>query len=121
MGDPLTSGRTERRRHVRRSGADLAWLRTARLRPGFEAVLADVSQGGALVETPTRLRPGLKTVLLLTTTDGELRASGEVVRAWVSAIPPDRGVLYRGALRFDRPMTLPEGSTLDSEGKVQSR
>ncbi len=121
MGDPLTSGRTERRRHVRRPGADLAWLRTARLRPGFEAVLADVSQGGALVETPTRLRPGLKAVLLLTTTDGELRASGEVVRAWVSAIPPDRGVLYRGALRFDRPMTFPEGSTLDSEGQVQSR
>ncbi len=73
------------------------------------------------METPTGLRPGAKAVLLLTTTDGELRVSGEVVRAWVSAIPPDRGVLYRGALRFDRPMTLPEGATLDSAGQVQSR
>ena len=113
----MTSSRTERRRHVRRPGTELGWLRGVRLRPGFEAVLTDVSRGGALVETPTRLRPGLKAVLLLTTAGGELRASGEVVRAWVSAIPPDRGVLYRGALRFDRPMTLPEGSTLDDKGK----
>ena len=117
MGDPMTGGRTERRRHLRRPGTELGWLKAARLRPGFEAVLTDVSQGGALVETPTRLRPGLKAVLLLTTIDGELRISGEVVRAWVSALPPDRGVLYRGALRFDRPMTLPEGSTFDTEGK----
>ena len=117
MGDPMTSRRSERRRHARRPGADLAWLRAARLRPGVDAVVADVSPGGALVETPTRLRPGLKAVLLLTTTAGELRASGEVVRAWVSAVPPDRGVLYRGALRFDRPMTLPEESTLDNKGK----
>jgi hypothetical protein len=63
----------------------------------------------------------LKAVLLLTTTDGELRASGEVVRAWVSAIPPDRGVLYRGALRFDRPMTLPGGTDARQQGQVQSR
>ena len=117
MGDPMTNRRTERRRHVRRPGANLGWLRAAHLRPGFEAVLADISSGGALVETPARLRPGLKAVLLLTTTGGELRASGEVLRAWVSAIPPDRGVLYRGALRFDRPMALPEGSTLDGAGK----
>ena len=121
MGDPMTSGRTERRRHVRRPGADLEWLRAARLRPGFEAVLTDVARGGALVETPTRLRPGLKAVLLLTTTDGELRASGEVVRAWVSAIPPDRGVLYRGALRFDQPMSLPGGIDARQRGQVQSR
>ncbi len=121
MGDPMTSGRTERRRHVRRSGTDLGWLRAARLRPGFEAGLVDVSRGGALVETLTRLRPGLKALLLLTTTDGELRASGEVVRAWVSAIPPDRGVLYRGALRFDRPMTLPEGGDARERGQVQTR
>ena len=73
------------------------------------------------METATRLRPGLKAVLLLTTADGELRASGEVVRAWVSAIPADRGVLYRGALRFDRPMTLPEGIDVRQDGQVQSR
>ena len=108
MGAPMTSRRAERRRHVRRPAADPAWLRGARLRPGLDAALLDLSPGGALVETATRLRPGMKTLLHLKLRAGELSVPGEVVRAWVSAIEPDRGVLYRGAVRFDRPMDLPE-------------
>ena len=104
----MTSRRAERRRHVRRPAPDPGWLRGARLRPGSGAVLMDVSPGGTLVQTAARLRPGMKTVLQLETRDGELRAPGEVVRAWVSAIPSDRGVIYRGAVRFDRPIELPE-------------
>ena len=111
MGAPVTSGpAAERRRHVRRPATDLAWLRAVRLRPGLDAVAVDLSPGGALVETATRLRPRMKTVLQLTSDDGEMRASGEIVRAWVSAIVPGRGILYRGALRFDRPMDLPAES-----------
>lgn len=117
----MTTGRAERRRHARRPGAALGWLRVARLRPGLEAVLTDLSSGGARLETATRLRPGMKTVLQLSTTDGELRASGEVVRAWVSAIPPDRGVLYQGALRFDRAMALPDVVDARQPDQVQSR
>ena len=108
MGAPLTNGRAvERRRHVRRPAAELVGLQAARLRPGLGAVLIDLSPGGALVETATRLRPGTKTVLQLTANDADLRVSGEVVRAWVSAIVPERGILYRGALRFDRAAELP--------------
>lgn len=104
----MTNGRTaDRRRDVRRPAADLTWLRAARLRPGPDAVVIDLSSGGALVETATRLRPRMKTVLQLTAGEGEVRASGEVVRAWVSAVPPGGGILYRGALRFDRPAVLP--------------
>ncbi len=106
----MTSRRGERRRHVRRPAADAAWSRGARLRPGLDAALLDVSPGGVLVETAARLRPGMKTVLHLKPRSGELRAAGEVVRAWVSAIRPDRGVLYRGAVRFDRSIDLPETS-----------
>ena len=108
MGAPMTSRRAERRRHVRRPAADPAWLRGARPGPGLDAALLDLSPGGALVETATRLRPGMKTVLLGKLSIGERRAPGEVVRAWVAAIQPDRGVLYRGAVRFDRPMDPPE-------------
>ena len=50
----------------------------------------------------------MKTVLRLSTTDGELQAPGEFVRAWVTAILPDRGLVYRGAVRFDPPLDLPE-------------
>ena len=72
--------------------------------------MVDLSPGGALVETETRLRPRMKTVLQLKAGNGEMRASGEIVRAWVSAIVPGRGILYRGALRFDRRVDLPAGS-----------
>ena len=106
----MTGGRAaERRRHVRRPATDLAWLRAARLRPGLDAAVVDLSPGGALVETATRLRPRMKTVLQLTADGGEVRVPGEVVRAWVSAIASGRGILYRGALRFDRPADLPTG------------
>ena len=104
----MTGARVERRRHPRRLAADLAWFRAVRLRPGLEAVLVDLAPGGALVETATRLRPGMKTVLQLSTPASELRARGEFVRAWVSAILPDGGLLFRGAVQFDPPMDLPE-------------
>ena len=104
----MTHRRAERRRHVRRPAADLGWFRGARLRPGLEAALLDLSPGGARLETTARLRPGIKAVLHLKTRTGELRVPGEVVRAWVSAIRPKRGVIYGGAVRFDRPIDLPE-------------
>lgn len=110
----MTTGRVERRRHPRRPAAELGWLRATRLRPGLEAVLMDLSSGGALVETTTRLRPGMKTVLHLKLPDGELQAPGGVVRAWVWAILPNRGLLYRGAVRFDRPMASPKGTEAGS-------
>ena len=103
----MTAGRADRRRHLRRLAGDTTWLRGARLQPGLEAVLVDLSPDGALVETANRLRPGMKTVLVLKTRDGEVRAPAGVLRAWVSRILPDRGILYRGALRFDRPIDLP--------------
>lgn len=118
MGVAVTGGRgAERRRHVRRPAADLAWLRAARLRPGLDAAVVDLSPAGALVETATRLRPRMKTVLQLTADDAEVRASGEVVRAWVSAVAPGRGILYRGALRFDRQTVLPAGAPQDLRGR----
>ena len=104
----MTGRRAERRGHVRRPAPDPGWLRGARLRSGSGAVLMDVSPGGTLLQTAARLRPGMRTVLQLKTRDGELRVPGEVVRAWVAAIQSDRGVIYRGAVRFDRPIDLPE-------------
>ena len=68
MDATLEGGRARDRRHtVRQSGTDLSWLRELQLRPGHDAILVNLSAGGALVETPTRLSPGTRAVLRLST------------------------------------------------------
>ena len=109
----------ERRRAIRRKRADLSWLRTLWLRPGFDAALVNLSTGGALVETPNRLRPGARTVLRLIGTSDSWTVSGSVSRAWVSSIAPEHGVVYRGALVFDEALDLSRTERTD-KGTVPS-
>ena len=71
----------------------------------------NLSAGGALVETPTWLRPGARTVLRLTGVSGSWTVSGSVSRSWVAAIEPEHGVVYRGALVFDEALDLPWAGT----------
>ena len=96
----------DRRRAVRKKRVELPWLWGLRLRPGLDVALVNLSAGGALVETPTRLRPGARTVLRLTGAAGNWTVSGSVSRSWVAAIDPEHGVVYRGALVFDTALNL---------------
>ena len=105
-------GAVDRRRTVRRKRTELAWFRGLRLRPGLDAALVDLSAGGALVETPSRLRPGGRAALRLTGVTGSWSVSGQVLRSWVAALEPERGVVYRGALVFDEALEFP-GSERD--------
>ena len=107
----------ERRQAIRRQRTELSWLWELRLRPGFDAALVNLSAGGALVETPTRLRPGARTVLRLIGAMGSWTVSGWVSRAWVVAIDPEHGVVYRGALVFDEALDLSRAEPRD-EGRV---
>jgi len=93
-----------RRRAIRRKRAELWGLR---LCPGLDAALVNLSAGGVLVETPTRLRPGARTVLRLTGVAGSWTVSGSVSRSWVAAFGPEHGVVNRSALVFDKPLDLP--------------
>lgn len=90
----------ERRRDARQVGAALDWVRDLRLRPGLPASLVNLSAGGALIETSTRLRPGGRVSIRVTGAGGRWSVSGRIVRAWVAAIDLD-AVRYRGALVFD--------------------
>lgn len=74
------------------------------LRPGQEVVVLNLSRGGALVESPTRLAPGARTELQLF---GDLRRAvrGRVERCRVSSLGPLR---YEGAIVFDHALELPE-------------
>lgn len=92
---------TDRRRDTRFRHDAVASTR-AMLRPGYLVSLVDLSAGGALIEGPRPLRPGARVHLQLTQPHRTLGIPALVVRCSVAAIDSDLGVVYRGALRFDR-------------------
>jgi len=101
----------DRRSSPRRTSAECAWLVAARLRPGREARVLDLSGGGALVETAVRLMPGTSTVLHLVGVRRRHTIRGTVLRCYVSALDRSTGVRYRAALRFEQRFPVPENDT----------
>ena len=91
----------ERRCEPRRHTLAEHGVTSARIRPGHNARVVDVSAGGALVETPCRLLPGTSVEIRLATERQHVTVRGEVVRCAVSRLRP---LVYRGAIRFDRRM-----------------
>jgi hypothetical protein len=73
----------------------------ARVRPGHEVELVDISAGGALVECRRRLLPGTLIDLLLSCGDRSATVRGRVLRCTVVAVRAST-VSYRGAIGFDR-------------------
>jgi len=84
---------------------------SARVRPGRDVSLLDLGDDGALVEGTTRLMPGSRVVLQLQTCERSVAVAGQVVRCEVASLDRDRGIRYRGALRFDEPLSCTEGET----------
>ena len=74
---------------------------SARVRPGHDVSLIDVSAGGALVEGRYRLLPGASVELQLETSQLTAGVRGRVVRCSVSRLR-STSVCYRGAIAFDR-------------------
>jgi hypothetical protein len=84
------------------------------LRPGYSVALVDLSAGGALIEGPRQLRPGMRVHVQIVTSARRFGLSAHVVRCAVASLDSGDGVKYRGALRFDeRCEAIWEGSTLD--------
>ncbi len=102
----MTPRGAERRTAVRRGPAAESWLATARVRPGHEVRVVNLSAGGVLVEAGTRLLPGTRVVLQFAGPGVALRASAHVVRCYVAALDPERGVRYRAGLAFDRELDV---------------
>lgn len=101
MGRPV--GSADRRVADRLSDAHVPFT-SARVRPGHEVVLVDVSSAGALVEGGARLLPGRQVELQLASADGTIVVPGHVVRSYVWFLAASR-VLYRSALAFRDPLT----------------
>ena len=92
--------RPDRRRARRRQTIHDHGIVSARVRPGWEVSLLDVSAGGALVETTYRLLPGSPIELHVATDERRASVRGGILRSAVVGVRAT-GVRYRSAIRFD--------------------
>ena len=90
----------DRRQASRRHTFDEHGIEHARVRPGREVLIVNVSSGGVLVETPHRLMPGSPIELHLRTADRRVSVRGRVLRCAVARLRAD-DLWYRGAIGFD--------------------
>jgi hypothetical protein len=100
--------RANRRAHERRSASDLAWLRAVRLTGGigYDVSLIDLSEGGALLELDTPLRPGLILTLEMSGHGLEAAVPLEVLRCYIASLRGEKAK-YRGAVAFSEQIRLP--------------
>lgn len=73
----------------------------ARVHPGREVIVVDLSRQGALVEGVWRLRPGARIDLQLETGAKDTIVRGRVERCYVASLTDPAGVRYRAAIRFE--------------------
>jgi hypothetical protein len=90
----------ERRCHRRLRGVHEHGIYRARVRPGIDVRLLDISAQGALIESAYQLLPGRRLDLQLSFATGVVVVRGSVLRCTVCYASVDR-MAYRGALAFD--------------------
>jgi hypothetical protein len=97
-----------RRAYERRPASELEWLRSVRLTGGvgYAVTLIDLSEGGALVEVDSPLRPGVRLTLELAGGGLDAAVPLEIVRSYVARIKGDM-TIYRGACMFAHAIDLP--------------
>ena len=101
MNEHAGGERSDRRRARRRQTIHDHGIVSARVRPGRQALLLDVSAGGALVETTCRLLPGSPIELHVATHERRASVRGCVLRCEVVGVRAS-GMCYRSAIGFDR-------------------
>ena len=101
MEGAVTRERGERRRASRHEGADGHGIQSMQVRPGHQAMLINISAGGALIETGHRLLPGSHVDLVLDRSQYRATIRGRVLRCTVVRLR-SASICYRGAIGFDR-------------------
>jgi hypothetical protein len=96
----MTDSTLDRRRSRRFDGRDHGIV-SARVRPGHQVSVVNVSAGGALVEGEFRFIPGSAIELQLETGRERAAIRGRVLRCAVARLRSE-SVRYRGAVGFDR-------------------
>jgi PilZ domain len=93
----------ERRRSARTHAVAELGILQARIRPGHEASVIDISAHGSLIETVLRLLPGRPIELQIERGDQLTAIRGRVVRCTVARVLASR-VSYQGAIGFEQPL-----------------
>ena len=93
---------SDRRAFPRIPGSALPWLKISTTRSPLVEVL-DISEGGALIETPTLVKPGEREILLLKGKTS-IRVLGCAERVDITRLVP--ALSYRMAIRFTTPVPL---------------
>ena len=101
METVMTDSSSERRRNRRHASAEEHRIVSARVRPGCDVSVIDVSAGGVLVESDRRLLPGAAVELHLRSDQQSEIVRGHVVRCTVARLRAN-AISYRGAVAFDR-------------------
>ena len=78
----------------------------ARIHPGRDVIVVDMSSQGVLVEGVWRLRPGSRVELQIELDSREALIRGRVERCFVASLNHPTGVRYRAAIRFDGPVAF---------------
>jgi len=105
--------RAERRAAARTRFAGGVLPPAARLLPGRDVIVVDLSRYGALVEGVWRLRPGGRAELQIGGGKDAAPIRARVERCYVASLGPGE-VRYRAAVRFEAPLAFPPpGDPLD--------
>lgn len=91
----------ERRQTCRWRHADEHGITAVRVRSGHRGALLNVSAGGALIETTSRLLPGAPIDLLVEAESRRTTCHGRVLRCAIVRIRPAT-VCYQAAIAFDQ-------------------
>jgi len=107
--DDVDASSSKRAKRLRASEAGV--VRQARLLPGGDADILNISNTGLLVENKSRLPIG-STVNVRVQGSSVMGIEGHIVRSRVSAIHRDGTLTYETAIEFDRPYPI-DGEELE--------
>jgi hypothetical protein len=81
----------------------------ARIRPGRDVIVVDLSSIGILVEGPWRFRPGSRCDLQLGSSSPPVEIRARVLRCFVARLERFAPVRYRTAMAFEGRLDVPAG------------
>jgi hypothetical protein len=93
-----------KRQNPRYSHAEIPSVKSIHTSSGAEMKVINISRGGALLETESRLYPGTKILLRVVTIEGIIQIAGRVLRS--SSSPLDGSTKYQSAVAFANPLNI---------------